>query len=406
MPSFRYEAIDANSHISQGLLDADSLRAARSQLRTRGLTPIEVYEVQAQSSQRRKFFGLTFGSRLSDADLSWTTRQLAGLLAAQLPLDTALAACSEQADKSYIRDLLTAVRNDVRAGFRFADALAQRPDDFPDIYRALIAAGEASGKLPQIMEDLASYLEERNLLRTKVSTAFIYPGVVAAVSFLIMIFLLGYVVPQVVSAFSQSKQALPLLTRLMLGISDAVRQWWWLAGLIGLACATLIRIALKRPALEMAWHTRLLSLPLVSKFSLGLNSARFASTLAILSGAGVPLLQALEAARLTLSNAALRAIVTQASQQVREGASLAKALGSHKRFPPLLIHLIASGERTGTLADMLARAARSLGRDLERRALVLTALLEPALILSMGLAVLLIVLAVLMPIIQINQLIK
>lgn len=401
MPSFRYEASDATGRIERGLLDADTDRAARSSLRARGLTPLAVRAVASERAKQSRF-----GRRMSDADLAWATRQLSSLLMARLPLDAALTATLEQAERAHVAEALAAVRSDVRAGHRLADALATRPRDFPDIYRALVAAGEASGDLPHVMDKLADWVEERNALRGKVLTAFIYPAVVAMVSVLIVIFLLAYVVPQVVSAFSQARQELPLLTRVVLWASSFVREWGWaVAG--GLVLAGVARgWALRNPVTRLAWHKRKLKLPVAGRFILGLDTSRFASTLAILSGSGVSLLRALEAARDTLANDYLRNCVDDAIARVREGAPLAVALQRQKVFPPLLIHLTASGERTGELPAMLQRGSQSLARDLERRALTLTALLEPATILVMGMFVLVIVLAVLMPIIELNELVR
>lgn len=404
MPSYRFEAADAQGKLDRGLIDSDSPRAARAQLRARGLTPLAVEEVSAQTS------GSTGGRawltpRMSDTELAWATRQLASLLAARLPLDAALTATAEQAERKHTVEVLTTIRADVRAGHRLADALATRPRDFPEIYRALVAAGEESGDLAQVMEKLADYIEERNTLRTKVLTAFIYPAVVALVSVGIVIFLLGYVVPQVVSAFSQARQELPFLTRAMLALSDFVRSWGWLVGLGLIAAITSWRLMLRNPATRLAWHSRVLKLPMAGRFVLGLDAARFASTLAILTGSGVPLLRALDASRQTLGNDRLRASIDDATARVREGVSLASALQVQKTFPPLLIHLTASGEKTGKLPELLERASQTLSREVERRAMALTALLEPVMILLMGGFVLLIVLAVLMPIIEINQLV-
>ncbi|MFK3776399.1 type II secretion system inner membrane protein GspF [Pseudomonas sp. NPDC089406] len=400
MNRYRYEAADAQGRIVNGLLEADSAAAAMAQLRGLGLTALEV-EAQAVGQGA----GL-FAARLSDGDLAWATRQLASLLAAGLPLEAALGATLEQAERKHIAQVLGAVRGDVRSGMRLADALAQRPRDFPEIYRALVAAGEESGDLAQVMERLADYIEERNTLRGKILTAFIYPGVVGLVSVGIVVFLLSYVVPQVVSAFTQARQDLPGLTLAMLSASDFVREWGVLcfAGLVAAVWGW--RLWLRAPAARLAWHGRLLRLPLFGRFVLGLNTARFASTLAILGSAGVPLLRALEAARQTLGNDRLDQCVSEATARVREGAGLAAALAVEKVFPPLLIHLIASGEKTGDLPPMLDRAADSLAKDIERRAMGMTALLEPLMIVVMGGVVLLIVMAVLMPIIEINQLVQ
>jgi general secretion pathway protein F len=401
MNRYRFEAADASGNVETGHVEADSQSAAFANLRGRGLTALLV---QLEGNQPVAGSSL-FTPKLSDNDLAWATRQLASLLGASLPLEAALSATVEQAEKKHIAQTLSAVRADVRGGMRLADALAARPRDFPSIYRALIAAGEESGDLAQVMERLADYIEERNNLRGKILTAFIYPGVVGLVSIGIVIFLLSYVVPQVVSAFSQARQDLPGLTLAMLNASDFIRAWGWLcfAGIV--AGFWSWRLYLRNPVARLNWHSRVLRLPLIGRFVLGLNTARFASTLAILGGAGVPLLRALEAARQTLSNDRLDRCVCEATAKVREGVNLAPALAVEKVFPPVLIHLIASGEKTGSLPPMLERAAQTLSRDIERRAMGMTALLEPLMIVVMGAVVLVIVMAVLLPIIEINQLV-
>lgn len=403
MNRYRFEAADANGKIEAGHLEADSQSAAFGVLRGRGLTALRV---QIESNVSSAGSGGMFSAKLSDNDLAWATRQLASLLGASLPLEAALSATVEQAEKKHIAQTLSAVRADVRSGMRLAEALAARPRDFPEIYRALIAAGEESGDLAQVMERLADYIEERNNLRGKILTAFIYPGVVGLVSIAIVIFLLSYVVPQVVSAFSQARQDLPGLTLAMLNASDFIRGWGWLCFSVIAAGFWGWRLYLRNPSARLNWHSRILRLPLIGRFVLGLNTARFASTLAILGGAGVPLLRALEAARQTLSNDRLSLSVNDATAKVREGVNLAAALRVEKVFPPVLIHLIASGEKTGALAPMLERAAQTLSRDLERRAMGMTALLEPLMIVVMGGVVLVIVMAVLLPIIEINQLVQ
>lgn len=405
MPSFRFEAADNAGAIDRGVIEADSARAARAHLRTRGLTPIAVEAVAAQEVQGGRRGG-RFGQRLSDSELALLTRQFASLLGARLPLAAALAALAEQAERPYHREVLSALRSDVLAGHTLADALKARSRDFPDVYRALVAAGEESGDLALVMTRLADYIEERNTLRNKVMTAFTYPVIVACVAMAIVIFLLTYVVPQVVAVFTQTRQSLPLLTQMMLALSGFVRSWGWLVALVLAGAWMLWRRALRNDDVRLAWHARILKLPLAGRFALGMNTARFASTLAILVGAGVPLLRALEAARQTMTNDVLKAAVADTVSRVREGSSLARALGAQKRFPAVLVHMIASGEQTGEVADMLNRAAIQQSREVERRAIILTSLLEPALILVMAFVVLMIVLAVLLPIIEINQLVR
>ncbi|MFY2056374.1 type II secretion system inner membrane protein GspF [Achromobacter xylosoxidans] len=401
MPDFRFEAADALGRIQRGVLSADSARAARAQLRAQGLTALAV----RLSARRGAGSAELFAARLSDSDLAWATRQLASLLAAGLPLEGALSATVEQAEKKHIAATLSGVRADVRGGQRFSDALSARPRDFPPIYRALIKAGEDSGDLARIMERLADYIEGRNALRSKVLTAFIYPAIVGVVSICIVVFLLAYVVPQVVSAFSQARQELPWITRAMLAASDYVRAWGGLNALVAALLFGLWRLSQRAEAARLAWHGRILRLPMIGRFALGVNTARFAATLAILADAGVPLLRALDAARQTLANDCLRRAVLDATERIEGGSGLGAALRQQKVFPPLLCHLVASGEKTGTLARMLDRAAQTLSADIERRAMAMTAMLEPLMILIMGGVVLTIVLAVMLPIMEINQMV-
>jgi general secretion pathway protein F len=400
MPRFHFEAANSTGQIEAGTMDAESVRAVRLQLRERGLTALGVHETSAGSSLS------WLGPRLGAADLCWATRELASLLGARLPLESALMATIEQAEQKVVADSLAAVCNHVRGGMRLADALGERPRDFPAIYRALVSAGEDSGDLARVMERLADYLESRDNLRSKMLTAFIYPAVVAFVSVCIVIFLLGYVVPQVVSAFSQARQELPMLTQIMLAASGYVREWGWLTALVIAGAVATWRWSLRDDSVRLRWHSLLLRVPMVGKYVLGVNTARFASTLAILMDAGVPLLRALDAARQTMGNDRLKACASDTTARVREGAPLASALKVQKVFPSNLIHLVASGEKTGALAPMLDRAAANLSRDLERRATRLTALLEPLMILGMGGVVMLIVLAVLLPIMEINQMVQ
>jgi general secretion pathway protein F len=403
MASFRFEASNAAGRIEQGLIDADSARAARSTLRARGLVPLAVDAIAAGRGARSAPFRRR---RFSESELALATRQLASLLAARLPLATALAATIEGAEHAAVREVLAAVRSEVVAGHRLADAFGQFPLEFPEVYRATVAAGEESGDLAQVMERLADYIEERQALRGRILAAFVYPAVVTAVAAAIVFFLMTYVVPQVVEVFRQTRQVLPWPTRVLLATSDVLR----VAGLWIVLGAVVAGIALKkwlaRPGPKAAWDAAALRLPVVGRMLRAVNAARFASTLAILTAAGVPLLRALEAARATLANAVLARAVADAIVAVREGNTLARALGAAKVFPPMLVHLAASGEATGELAPMLERAANNLSREVERRALVLTTLLDPLLILAMGAVVLGIVLAVLMPIIEINQLVR
>lgn len=405
MPAYRYEAVDAAGKTDRGVIEADSPKQARTHLRARGLTPLNV-DPLAGVGGVQKSATAAFVRRLSTQEQALFTRQLASLIVAGLPLDEALAALADQAERSYVHELLAGIRADVVGGSSLSAALLHHPRDFPDIYRALVSAGEHSGHLGLVLEKLADYIETRNTLTAKIRLAFTYPAIVTVVAFAIVIFLLSYVVPQVVSVFANTKQKLPTLTIVMLALSDFVRNWWWAALAFIVAVSLGIRSLLRQPGVRLEWHRWLLTAPLLGKLIRGYNTARFASTLAILVSAGVPILRSLQAAGETLTNEALKANVDDATMRVREGASLARALAAQNQFPAVLVHLIRSGEATGNLPIMLERAAQGEGSELERRTLFLTSLLEPLLILSMGVVVLLIVLAVLMPIIEINQLVR
>jgi len=406
VPAFRYEAVDAAGSDKKGVVSADSARAARAELRGLGLVPIKVDPIASQVDDQGLTKRSVFGNHLSTIELALFTRQLASLLEASLPLEQAFSALLEQAERTYVRDLIASIRSEVMGGSSLSDSLAKHPRDFSDIYRALVTSGEQIGQLARVLSRLADYIERRNILVQKVKLAFTYPAIVTVVAFLIVIFLLTYVVPQIVSVFANTKQQLPFLTTVMLGVSDFVRYYGWFVSLAVIALAIGWRQALKNPALKMRWHTWLLTAPFYGRFERSLNTSRFASTLAITTGSGVPILRALQTSRDTLTNVAMRAQVEEATTSVREGTGLAQALSAHKHFPAMLIHMIRSGEMTGELPAMLERAANAQEQDLERRAMTMAGLLEPALILAMGVVVLLIVLAVLMPIIEINQLVR
>lgn len=401
MPAFRYEAAEGGGKLQRGVLDADSPRHARGLLKERGLTPLEVVPVQQGDAMPQ-----VFGARLSSGDLALCTRQLASLLGARLPIEQALNAVIEQAERAAVRDRFAAVRSEVVGGQTLSQALSRHPRDFPEVYRALVAAGEQSGELAQVMGKLADYVESRNTLSSKLLLAFTYPAIVLAVALLVVLALLTYVVPQIVSVFEQTRQSLPLPTQILIALSGFLRQWgWYLLGLAVLAVIGL-RLALRSPSFRLAWDQRLLRLPLFGRLIRGANTARFASTLSILTSSGVPLIRGLEAGLKTLGNEALKANVADAISRVREGVPLSKALATGRQFPPMMVHMIASGEATGELAQMLERTAATMSAETERKALSLTSILEPVMVLVMGVVVLFIVLAVLMPIIETNQLVR
>lgn len=400
MTAFRYRALDAAGQSSQGVIEAESGRGARGLLRERGLYPIEVASVTVPRA------GVRRQRPLKSAALALLTRQWATLLGAGLTVEQALSALIEQAEDEQPRQLLAGLRSEILAGYSLRAALDRYPAAFPAIYRASVAAGEKSGELAEVMNQLADYLEQHGQLQQKTLQALLYPAIVAAVALLVVIGLMTYVVPQVVGVFAQTRQALPPLTRGLIAVSDLLRDWGWLLLLLIGAAGTLAHLALRNTAVRRRWETRLLAVPVLGRHLRTVDAARFASTLAILAGSGVPLLAALEAGGKVIARLPLRDAVDAAAARVREGQSLARALGATRAFPPLLVHMIASGEATGRLDELLARAARLQQQELESRGAVLASLLEPALLLAMGGVVLVIVLAVMQPIIEINTLMK
>ena len=401
MPAYSFEALDTQGQTRRGVLEADTARTARSQLRAQDLVPLKVEPVQRTSSGlntviwESKVFGATA--------LAVWTRQLSGLVNAGLPLERALAALSDEAETPRQRDLVSALRTEVNAGAPFAKALSQHPREFSAIFTAVIGAGEQSGHLGLVLERLADDLQEQQNLRSKLLAAGLYPAIVCMVALVIVLFLLAYVVPQVAQVFGSNQQQLPALTSFMLALSSFVQNFW-LWGLVLVAALTAGgHVALKQTHVRLRFDAAWLQLPLIGRLARGYNAARFASTLAMLATAGVPILKALQAAADTLSNTALKRDAQDALVLVREGAPLASALAEHARFPRLLVMFSRLGEQTGTLPTMLQRAAAQLSEEVQRRALQLATILEPLLIVAMGAMVMLIVLAVMLPIIQLNQ---
>ena len=404
MPAYRFEALDAAGKTSSGLLEADNAKAARSQLRAQALVPLEVTQVEASNSAQatRRFSRRVF----SNTSLAVWTRQLAGLVVSGLPLERALTALGDEAEDVRQRELVAHLKSEVNAGAPFARALASAPREFDEVYRGVVAAGEQSGALGTVLDRLANDLEDRQALRSKLVGAIAYPAIVSVIAVVIVVFLVTYVVPQVASVFTNSKRALPGLTVAMLAISAFLRNWGWLLLLALAAGAGALKLMLRSEAFRVRFDAALLRVPLAGRLARGYNAARFAGTLAMLAGAGVPILKALQAAAETLSNRAMRADALDALVQVREGAPLASALATKKRFPGLLAMFARLGEQTGQLPQMLDRAARQLGAEMQRRAMATATLLEPLLIVAMGGVVMLIVLAVLLPIIQLNTWVK
>ena len=401
MEAFQYEALNAAGRTVSGVVQADTARQARTQLRAQGLLPSMIGQVHARKRARQ-----VWARGISATELSLVTRQMATLLDSGLTMEQSLNALIEEAVEPMTREVLTGVKTEVTAGLSLAGALGAYEKSFPDFYRALVHGGEESGALPTVLQHLADYLDARQALKQKTGLALLYPILVTVVAIMIVTGLLVYVVPQVVGVFQQSRQSLPLLTRALIGLSDFLRATWpYLVALI-VGGAVAARMALRRDATRRRWHVLLLRMPWLGPLIRGTNTSRFASTLAILVGGGVPLLSALNSGARVMTNMVMREAIERAIERVREGSSLARALGETRVFPPLLVHLVASGEASGKLEQMLERAARLETQALERRLAVFLTLLEPVMILVMGGIVLMIVLAILLPIIEINQLVR
>lgn len=406
MAAFEYQALDDMGRAVRGVMEGDAERQVRAALREKGLTPLQIDAIDQRAEARRGDWHFSLRRGIPGAELALITRQFATLIRAGLTIEECLNALIEQADSARSRAVLAGVRTRLLEGQSLARSLSQFPESFPEIFRSMIEAGEQSGKLDQVLERLADYTENRQSLQQKVLLAFIYPALVTLVAAAVVVGLLVYVVPQVTRVFENTGQELPLITQILISVSDFLRVggWWWLV-VIALALFA-FRIAVKEPHLRLRWHHLLLRTPLVGRLLRGTNAARLSSTLGILTASGIPLLNAMQSAVQTVTNLPMRVAVEDALRQIREGGSLSRALGKTKLFPPMVIHLIASGEATGKLDQMLERAADAQTRELENWVRALTALLEPVLILVMGAIVLFIVLAILLPIFEMNQLIK
>ena len=400
MESFHYEALDAAGRAISGVVQADTPRQARAQLRAQGLLPSAVDLVRARERARQPW-----ARGISSEELSLVTRQLATLLASGLTMEQAISALIEESSAPMTREVLGGVKSEITAGLSLAGALGTYDKSFPDFYRALVHGGEESGALPTVLQHLADYLDTRQALKQKTGLALLYPILVSLVAVSIVTGLLVFIVPQIVQVFQQSRQSLPLLTRALIWLSDFLRAAWPYIAVVVVGAVAATRLALRRDGPRRSWDGMLLGAPWLGALIRSVNTSRFASTLAILVGGGVPLLSALNSGARVMTNTVMREAVEAAIERVREGESLARALGATKVFPPLMVHLVASGEVSGKLEQMLQRAAQLETQSLERRLAVFLTLLEPVMILVMGGVVLMIVLAILLPIIEINQLV-
>lgn len=406
MGAFEYQALDASGRTTRGVLQADTVRAARSLLRERGLTPLEV-EATREREAKRDAAALPWARKgLATTQLAVLARQLATLVDAGLPMDDALAALAEQSEDARSRAIVIALRSRVMEGRTLAAAMGEFPDSFPDAFRASVAAGESSGKLDEALARVADYTEAREELARKVWMALAYPILLAIVAIAIVSGLLVYVVPQVVSVFENLGQELPLVTRILIGIADAVRAFGLATAIVLLAAFIAFRFALRRDAVREAWDGFVLRLPLAGRLVRATNTARAARTLATLIVSGVPVLDALALATQTVRSRPMQLAMRRAAVRVREGGGFARALADSGYFPPVAVRLIASGEKSGRLDEMLDQAARHQQREMEGLLGTLTAMLGPLVILFVGGLVLFIVLAILLPIFELNNLIR
>jgi general secretion pathway protein F len=403
MGAYEYVALDKAGKESKGLLEGDTAKHVRQILRERQMLPVKVTEVAKKESRRQRSFSLKRG--FSAGELALITRQLASLSASGLPLEEALLAVSQQNENPRTQSILMGVRARVMEGHTLADGLSEFPQAFPELYQATVAAGESSGHLDAVLERLAEFTESRQMLQQQVRNALIYPIALVVTAVAIISFMLAYVVPKVVYIFENYDQQLPLLTRIMIASSDFIRDYWIALIVFIVAGVFGIRQLLKKEGPKRRYHGMLLRLPVVSKLTRGINTARFTQTLSILAGSGVPILESLRIAAQVVVNIPMREAVEEASLRIREGAMISKSLATSKLFPPMTTHLISSGEASGRLEEMLGRAASNQEREVDGLIATLLGIMQPLLVIVMAAIVLLIVLAILLPIFEINNLI-
>jgi general secretion pathway protein F len=405
MAAYEYQALDAKGRRKHGVLEADSARLVRQQLREQGLTPLEVTETVEKARREATGFSL-FRPSMSTGDLALITRQLATLVAAALPIEESLKAVAEQCEKPRQRTLISAVRGKVLEGHAMAEAMATFPSVFDQLYRAMVAAGEKSGHLEKVLNRLADYTEQRQQMKNKLMQAMIYPIVLTLVAVGVIAILLSSVVPKVVEQFVHMKQELPLSTRILMGASDFVRDYGLVVVLL-MGCALMFfRWWNRKAERRIRYHALLLRLPVIGRVARGINTARYARTLSILNSSAVPLLEGMRISGEVLTNDYARARLVAASERVREGSSLRTALEQTKLFPPMMLHMIASGERSGELDNMLERAADNQDREFEGQVNIALGVFEPALVVSMAAIVLFIVMSILQPILELNNMVS
>ncbi|MFO7527217.1 MAG: type II secretion system inner membrane protein GspF [Marinobacter sp.] len=402
MPAYEYKALDARGKQKHGVLEADAPRAVRQQLREKGLTPLAV---EPAVEKQRRSSPLSGRGSLTASDLALVTRQLATLIQSGIPVEQALSAAAQQSGRPRIRSMLIAIRAKVMEGYSLADSLGEFPKAFPRLYRSTVAAGEHAGHLDLVLNRLADYTENRQEARQKIQLAAIYPIILSFVAIAIVVFLLTYVVPDIIEVFLKQGQELPALTMAMLAMSEFLGTYGVYLLIILIVALIGFRVALRKPGFRKRFHKRLLHLPFVSGMVRGVNTARYASTLSILTTSGVPLVEAMRIAGEVLSNDYLRERLRDAARKVSEGGALHRSLEQTGYFPPMMLHMIASGEASGELDSMLERTARMQENTLQSRIAAIVGLFEPMMLLVMGVVVLIIVLAIMLPILNMSNLV-
>ncbi|MBT4493329.1 MAG: type II secretion system inner membrane protein GspF [Gammaproteobacteria bacterium] len=406
MAAFEYQALNGQGREEKGVLEADSVRQVRQLLREKGLTPLGVNPTrQKEGGKKAGVLTNLFKPSLSVNERALITRQLATLIGAALPVEEALMAVSRQSEKPSTQSMMLTVRSKVMEGFSLANSLGEYPRAFPSLHRATVAAGESAGHLDLVLNRLADFTESQQESAAKITQALIYPVILLVLTVFILSGLLGYVVPDIVKVFADSEQELPMLTTVVISASDFVVDYGLVVFVFIIAVIAGVQRLLKVPSIRLSWDRQVLALPIFGKLSRGTNTAQFASTLSILSSSGVPLVDALRIAGEVLSNTWLRKQVIEATVKVSEGSSLSSALERSGQFPPMMLHMIASGESSGELDDMLFRVAKHQQQDADLLMSILLSLFGPMMLIVLGGAVFVIVMAILMPIISLNQLV-
>ncbi|WJG09297.1 type II secretion system inner membrane protein GspF [Aliiglaciecola sp. LCG003] len=406
MAAFAYKALNQNGRSKSGVLEGDNARHIRQQLRDSDLIPLEVEQVSEKEKAANKASFSWLKRGISAGDLALLTRQIATLVESALPLEEALLAVAEQCEKPRHKNMMMAVRSKVVEGHSLADAMAEFPHVFDELFRAMVAAGEKSGHLDTVLNRLADYTEKRQQTRSQITQAMVYPAIMLFFAFGIVFLLLTVVVPKIIGQFDNMGQELPTITNIMITISNWLQNYGLIMFVVIILLVVLAQRLLQKPAMKMRYHRFILTLPLIGKLSKGLNTARFASTLSILTASAVPLLEAMRIAGDVLENLHIKKAVAEAAINVKEGSSLRAALDKTKMFPPMMMHMIASGERSGELQQMLKRAADNQDREFEALVSVSLKVFEPILIVSMAAIVLFIVLAILQPILALNNMVN